>query len=403
MDVIKFITAGNVDDGKSTLIGRLLHDTHQIKQDIIASVSNNHATEINLAHITDGLREERAQGITVDVAYKYLTTPTRKFILTDAPGHFQYTRNLISGASGADIMIILIDVEQGITEQTKRHAQVASFLSIPQVMVAVNKMDMVEYNASSFEKIKQEFESVQQQLRLNQIYFIPISALFADNVNERSANIPWYTGKTLLQFLQEYSPPTPLSNCSVCSVQHVISTQHGKLGFGKILAGTFFNALPYTLYPDGIETTLAELGVGYQPVKEAHAGEVIRFYVPEDTPLKRGQLLTNSNNHLSAKTEFELEVCWLDDKSPLRLDKEYILRVHCAETRCTIVHIHRKTNISVHNAEGDGSVIEQNEFARVACQTADRISYDPTYSIAALSRGILIDPLTNYTCAAIRF
>lgn len=217
MDILRFITAGNIDDGKSTLIGRLLYDIGQIKSDIIQSVSKSNITDttINLANITDGLRSEREQGITIDIAYKYFTTPNRKYIITDAPGHFQYTKNLVTGASEVDAMIILIDANNGITEQTRRHSLVASFLNIPNVLVAINKMDDVDYNQEIFTLIKDQFLVIAEKLKLQNISFFPISALLGDNVNFASSQMWWYKGNTLIQCLESIKPKLPKSNYTV--------------------------------------------------------------------------------------------------------------------------------------------------------------------------------------------
>ena len=240
MDILRFITAGSIDDGKSTLIGRLLYDIGQIKSDVIQSVSksNKAVNTINLAHITDGLRSEREQGITIDIAYKYFTTPNRKYIITDAPGHFQYTKNLVTGASEVDAMIILIDANNGITEQTRRHSLVASFLNIPNVLVAINKMDDVAYSEEQFTSIKNQYLVIAEKLKLQNISFFPISALLGDNVNLASSNMIWYKDNTLMQCLETINAKITNNHITRFSVQCVIETKNFEKGFaGKLISG----------------------------------------------------------------------------------------------------------------------------------------------------------------------
>lgn len=377
MDLLRFTTAGSVDDGKSTLIGRLLYDTNNVKTDILQSVSQD--DDINLAHITDGLRAERQQGITIDVAYKYFSTKSRKYIITDAPGHFQYTRNLITGASTVDLMIILIDARNGITNQTIQHAKVASFLRTRSVVIAINKMDVVSYNEDVFVKIKNDFTTAVQHLNLQDFCFIPISALVGDNISTPSQKMYWYKGKTILQYLESYTlPHQELNDKAVLSVQYI----QDAAVYGKILSGQIKLCDKMVTNPNREEIIVEKIFYGYKEVVEAKAGENICLYLNENTKVKRGDILTHLSYTPINKTDFETDICWLDAEHPLQSGKEYILRIHTAETHCRII----STNI-----------VSVNEFAKIKIETEQPITYDHFSTLPTIGRGIIVDPVTNYT------
>ena len=407
MDILRFITAGNVDDGKSTLIGRLLYDTKNIKDDVLESVSTEkgNGTNVNLAHITDGLRAERQQGITIDVAYKYFTTPQRKYIITDAPGHFQYTRNLVTGASSVDAMIILIDAQNGITEQTKRHSLVASFLKIKQVVIAINKMDVIGYDEQIFTSIKKEYLNIADKLKLHNLTFIPISALLGDNVSFPSEKMDWYKNETLMQYLENCTPVMPRNDIARFSVQCVIDTD--KEGFergiaGKLLSGKLRVGDPLTIYPELKFAIIKKIIASYDAVQEANAGDNICVYLEKNIVAKRGDMICKTYSPICPKwnNRFEGTICWLDTELPLQIGKEYILRIGATETICTITEVVYKIDISNFVKYSDEQMLEVNQFATVRIETRDKITYDPYIVLPENGRGLIIDIKTNYTSGA---
>ena len=399
MDILRFITAGNVDDGKSTLIGRLLYDTKNIKDDVLESVN------MNLAHITDGLRAERQQGITIDVAYKYFTSPKRKYIITDAPGHFQYTRNLVTGASSVDAMIILIDAQNGITEQTKRHSLVASFLKIKQVVVAINKMDVIGYDEQVFTSIKNEYLKIGDKLQLHNLTFIPISALLGDNVSFPSEKMNWHKGETLMQYLESCEPVMPSNDIARLSLQCVIDSDKEifEKGFaGKLLSGKLRIGDPVTIYPELKLAIIKKIIVGHDAIQEANAGDNICVYLEKSIILKRGDMVCKAHDSVLPKNEnlFETAICWLDTEQPLQIGKEYILRIGTRETICTITEVIYKIDINNFEKYNDEHTLEVNQFATVKIETRTKISYDPYTVLPENGRGIIIDTKTNYTSGA---
>ena len=397
MDILKFTTAGSVDDGKSTLIGRLLYDTGNIKEDILLSVTDN--DDLNLAHITDGLRAEREQGITIDVAYKYFSSKNRKYIITDAPGHFQFTKNLVTGASGVDVMIILIDAQNGITAQTKRHSQVASFLRIKHIVVAVNKMDIVGYDEAVFTQIKSEYELIARQLQLTQTTFIPISALCGDNISGDSPSMPWYSGNTLLHFLENHKPEPHRSIYARYIVQCQIKDDI--TGFaGKLLSGVLRTGEEVMICPQMQIAVIDTIIAGYDEVQEAQPGENICLFFNDHTKAKRGDLITCINNAPILNNIIEAELCWMDAQNDLQKGKEYMLRINSAETRCRVTDILYKTNPDTFKQYNDGENMMVNQFAKVRIATGTQIAYDIYSEHPATGRGIIIDLATNNTVGA---
>jgi sulfate adenylyltransferase subunit 1 len=401
MDILRFTTAGSVDDGKSTLIGRLLYDTGNIKQDILQSVSDE-KNKINLAHLTDGLRAEREQGITIDVAYKYFSTPKRKYIVTDAPGHFQYTRNLVTGASAVDAMIILIDAQNGITAQTRRHSLVASFLGIQHVVLAINKMDAMGYSEAVFATIKGDFLAIAEKLQLQQLTFIPISALQGDNVTSPSTNMGWYSGTTLLQYLEGCQPVKPLFDGARFSVQAVINTAGA--GFengltGKMLSGNFSVGEAVTAYPGGATATITRIQHGYCEVQQATAGQHICIYLDGSLTIGRGCLLAGPQHPPKYGNLLETTVCWLNDAQPLQVGQPYILRISTHETLCKVTAI--ASVLDNDTLEPFASeAVKVNQFAKVSIETGNKVAYETFSSLPELGRGIIIDAVTLETLGA---
>ena len=400
MDILRFITAGNVDDGKSTLIGRLLYDTNNIKSDVLQSVTNDNEINPNLAHITDGLRAEREQGITIDVAYKYFTTKSRKYIITDAPGHFQYTKNLVTGASNTDLIIILIDANNGITEQTRRHSFVASFLKIPNVVIAINKMDAVNYGEQVFTSIKNDFSLIAEQLHLSTVSYVPMSALLGDNVSFQSNHMTWYEGKTLLQYLEECDSIIVKSNLLRFSVQHVINDGPDKAYAGKVLSGKLKVKDVVTIQPSKDFVIISKIVEGFTEVTEAQAGQNICVYLIGKECAKRGDIISHFAYAPKTSKHIEAIICWLDTISALKLGKEHILRINAMETTCKIVEVVYKVDVNTFDQYNDEKLIEVNQFAKVRMVTNHVLIFDSFAEVPEMGRGILIDLTTNYTSAA---
>ena len=342
MDILRFITAGSVDDGKSTLIGRLLYDSKNILIDQLEAVERaskfkNDGT-IDLALLTDGLRAEREQGITIDVAYKYFSTPKRKFIIADAPGHVQYTRNMITGASNAALIIILIDARNGIIEQTKRHSIIASLLNIPNVVVAINKLDLVGYSEEIFNNIKEEYSKMAEQLSLNNVVYIPISALNGDNIVDQSENLNWYQGKTLLDYLETVELENTINlEKARFPVQYVIRPQtevlHDYRGYaGKITSGIYKVGDSVTILPSGTESKISAIEANQKQVEEAFAPQSVVLHLENDVDISRGDLIVKSDDLPKIEQELEVLVCWMGDK-PLKSGSKYLIQNNTTQVK----------------------------------------------------------------------
>ena len=345
MDLLRFITAGSVDDGKSTLIGRLLYDSKNILIDQLEalekSTKNRTDGSVDLALLTDGLRAEREQGITIDVAYRYFTTPKRKFIIADAPGHVQYTRNMITGASNASLIIILVDARQGVVEQTRRHSIIASLLRIKHVVVAVNKMDLVDFSQDVYNNIVIDYNEVAAQLGLKNITYIPMSALDGDNIVDASTRMPWYTGKPLLEFLEDVVLDEDVNLTDArFQVQFVIRPQteelHDYRGYaGRIISGIYKKGEKVTVLPQGIETTISSVEIAGKEVEEAFAPQSAVLQLADDIDISRGDTIVKSTNLPKVSNELEVLLCWLDDK-PLMTGNKYLLQHNSRQVRAMI-------------------------------------------------------------------
>jgi len=397
MELLRFTTAGSINDGKSTLIGRLLYNTSSIKKDILESLSaTGDEDELNLAFLTDGLRSEREQGITIDVAYKYFSTAHREYIISDAPGHFQYTRNLVTGASNVNLMIILIDARNGITEQTKRHSLVASFLKVSAVIIAVNKMDLVGYDEHLFTHLRDEYLPIGEKLQMHDIRFIPISALFGDNISTPSGKTSWYTGNTLLEYLETlailYEENTSLRLSIQCSI--------GSIYLGKLLSGKIMKGDAIAIYPGGRPSTVETITHNFREVNEAYAGQNISLSLTNDMKATRGDIISHSHDSPVCSTNFTAEICWLDPTTPLETGKEYFLKMHSLEIKCRITAIKYKINNDTYEKDNFEGAVLVNDFASVNIQVKRAIAYDHFTSRQTTGRGILIDEETNKTSGA---
>ena len=397
MELLRFTTAGSINDGKSTLIGRLLYNTSSIKKDILESLSATGDDDtMNLAFLTDGLRSEREQGITIDVAYMYFSTAHREYIISDAPGHFHYTRNLVTGASNVNLMIILIDARNGITEQTRRHSQVASFLKISTVIIAVNKMDLVGYDEHLFTHLRDEYLTMGEKLQMPDIRFIPISALLGDNISTPSEKMSWYTGNTLLEYLETLDILCEDNDSLRLSIQCSI----GSVYLGKLLSGKIMKGDAIAIHPGGRLSTVEKITHNFREVNEAYAGQNITLSLTNGTEVKRGDIITHSNDSPNWGTDFTAELCWLDQTKALAAGKEYILRMYSCETKCRITAIEYKINNDTYERYNSDGKVLVNEFASVRIETKEVVVYDPFTSKHSTGRGILIDVETNNTSGA---
>lgn len=412
MDLLRLITAGSVDDGKSTLIGRLLYDSKSILADqleaIERSTKNKANGEIDLALLTDGLRAEREQGITIDVAYRYFATQKRKFIIADAPGHVQYTRNMITGASNTNLIIILIDARQGVVEQTRRHSIIASLLRIPHVVVAINKMDLVDFSEDVYNNIVIDYAAVAAQLGLEQVTYIPISALQGDNIVNRSALTPWYEGQPLLDFLEEVSVSSDV-NLSVprFQVQYVIRPQtddlHDYRGYaGKISSGVYRKGDAVTILPQQIETTISKIEIAGKEVETVFAPQSAVLHLADDVDVSRGDAIVPTKALPGLSNEVEVLLCWLDEKS-LQTGNKYLLQHNARLVRSVVRAIEYKLDVNtLQQLPADGPV-KLNEVVKAKMKTSAPLAYDSFGTLSTNGSAILVDETGNSTVAAVLF
>jgi len=408
MDILRFITAGSVDDGKSTLIGRLLYDSKNILIDQLEAVERaskfkNDGT-IDLALLTDGLRAEREQGITIDVAYKYFSTPKRKFIIADAPGHVQYTRNMITGASNAALIIILIDARNGIIEQTKRHSIIASLLNIPNVVVAINKLDLVGYSEEIFNNIKEEYSKMAEQLSLNNVVYIPISALNGDNIVDQSENLNWYQGKTLLDYLETVELENTINlDKARFPVQYVIRPQteelHDYRGYaGKITSGIYKVGDSVTVLPSGTESKISVIEVAQKQVEEAFAPQSVVLHLENDVDISRGDLIVKSDDLPKIEQELEVLVCWMGDK-PLKSGSKYLIQNNTTQVKGIVKDIEYKLDVNTLEKQ-EVEQVSLNEIVKLKLKTAKPLAYDSYKDLASNGGIIFIDETSFVTVGA---
>lgn len=410
MDLLRFITAGSVDDGKSTLIGRLLYDSKNILVDQLEALEkqtrNKEAGVIDLALLTDGLRAEREQGITIDVAYRYFSTPKRKFIIADAPGHVQYTRNMITGASNANLIIILVDARQGVVEQTRRHSIIASLLKIPHVVVAVNKMDLVEYSQDVYNNILIDYAEVAKQLGLKDVTYIPISALNGDNIVDRSSTFSWYEGKPLLELLEEVETDHDINLVDArFQVQLVIRPQtsdlHDYRGYaGKVISGVYRKGDKVTVLPANIETTISKLETGGEETEEVFAPQSVTIHLADDIDISRGDSIVKTDNQPQVSNELEVLLCWLDEK-PLQPGNKYYLQHGSRLLRAVVKKVEYKLDVNTLQQLPVEAGVKLNEVVKATIKTASPLVYDSYAKISANGSAILVDETSNNTVAAV--
>lgn len=408
-ELLRFSTAGSVDDGKSTLIGRLLYDSKSIfedQYDAIKTTSERRGEEhVNLALLTDGLKAEREQGITIDVAYRYFSTPKRKFIIADTPGHIQYTRNMVTGASTANVALILIDARHGIVEQTRRHAFIASLLQIPHLVICINKMDLVDYSEEVYNKIKDEFSDFSYKLDVRDVHFIPMSALNGDNVVEKSENMPWYGGSSLLYFLENVHIGSDhnLIDCRF-PVQYVIrpynDEYHDYRGYaGRIAGGVFKQGDKVMLLPSGFTSKIDKIVTYDGELEEAYPPMSVTLMLEDDLDLSRGDMIVRENNHPNITQDLEVMVCWFNER-PLQLRGKYALLHTTQEARCVIKEIRYKLNINTLHRDEEDKKIEMNDIARVVIRTTKPLFTDSYRRNRITGSLLFVDEGTNETVGA---
>lgn len=408
MNILKFITAGSVDDGKSTLIGRLLYDTDSILDDQLEAIKkanrkNNDGT-VDLAILTDGLKAEREQGITIDVAYKYFQTENRKFIIADAPGHIQYTRNMVTGASNSELIIILIDARKGVIEQTKRHSFLAKLLSLKKVLVCVNKMDMVDYEQAVFENIKTDYQALAEKLGLEDVDFIPVSALKGDNIVHKSIHMGWYEGYSLLDYLETVEIEENDQQPWRFPVQWVVRPQtddlHDYRGYaGRVIGEGLKVGAPVVVLPSGVRSAIKAVEFAETALEEVHSGQSVIVHLADDIDISRGDILVSAENPALSARNFEANICWFDNKS-LDTSQIYLLQNHSAITKVKITEVLYKFDVNTQQKIATDE-LQLNDIGKVEIKAATEVVFDLQQDFAENSRAILIDPRTNLTVGAL--
>jgi len=409
-ELLRFSTAGSVDDGKSTLIGRLLYDSKSIFEDqfdAVKTASERRGEEdVNLALLTDGLKSEREQGITIDVAYRYFSTPKRKFIIADSPGHIQYTRNMVTGASTANVSLILIDARNGVVEQTKRHAILASLLQIPHLVICINKMDLVDYDEDRYLEIKSDFEKFFSKLNITDVSFIPISALKGDNIVDRSINMDWYEGPTLLYYLENVHIASDHNFIdSRFPVQHVLRPNnddyHDYRGYaGRVAGGIFKKGDKVMLLPSGFTTHIKKIDTYDGEIEKAFPPQSVTILLDDDLDLSRGDMIVRPNNQPHVGQDIEVMLCWFDQDKPLHVRGKYTVLHTTNEVRCLVKEVRYKLDINTLHRDMEENQLHMNDMGRVVLRTTKPLFYDSYRKNRITGSLILIDEATHNTVAA---
>ncbi len=404
MDMLRFTTAGSVDDGKSTLIGRLLYDSKSIFEDQMEAIEKTSKSsgeeEVNLALLTDGLQAEREQKITIDVAYRYFATPKRKFIIADTPGHTQYTRNMVTGASTADLAIILVDASKGLLTQSRRHAFISSLLRIPHLVVAINKMDLVDYDEKVFDKIVSDFKEFSHKLDISDITFIPISALKGDNVVDKSDNTDWYNGSTLLHHLENVKVDAGENIRDFrLPVQYVIRPNRNFRGFsGQVASGHVRPGDEVKVLPSGLTTKVKEIVTRDGNLEAAFTGDSITLTMEDEIDISRGDMIVRKNNVPTVRNEFEAYICWMNEKA-MGLNKQYILQHTSRTVQVFVEDLFYRINVDTLSRE-QAEKLDLNEIGRVKLKTSLPLFFDPYQINQKTGSFIIIDPASNVTVGA---
>ena len=407
--LLRFTTAGSVDDGKSTLIGRLLYDSKSIFEDQLESIEKTSERRghegVDLALFTDGLKDEREQGITIDVAYRYFTTPKRKFIIADTPGHIQYTRNMVTGASTANAAIILIDARHGVIEQTKRHSFIASLLQISHVVVCVNKMDLVDYDESVFNQIVSDYEEISSKMLIKDVQYIPISALKGDNVVNRSENMDWFMGAPLLHTLETMHISSDINKIDArFPIQTVLRPQsEGFIDYrgyaGRVSSGIFRPQDEIVVLPSGFTSKIKSIDTIDGPLEEAFAPMSVSISLEDDIDISRGDMIVKAKNTPECKQDLEVMLCWLNN-SPARPRAKYTIMHTSNEQKAMIQEVVYKVDINSLNRITDDKELNMNDISRVKIRTTKPLMIDPYRDNRTTGSIILIDDATNETVAA---
>lgn len=409
MELLRFTTAGSVDDGKSTLIGRLLYDSKSIFEDQYEAIEQSSKLKgeeyVNLALLTDGLRAEREQGITIDVAYRYFATPRRKFIIADTPGHIQYTRNMVTGASTANLAIVLVDARNGMVEQTSRHLFIASLLQIPHIVVCINKMDLVDYDKKVFDDIQKQIRGFATKLDTKDVRFIPISALYGDNVVDRSENMGWYDGPTLLYLLETIHIASDQNHIDCrFPVQYVIrplsNEHHDYRGYaGRISGGVFKKGDKVMALPSGFTSKIKSIDTYEGSLDEAYAPMSVTLTLEDEIDISRGDMIVRENNVPHVEQDIDLMICWLHEK-PLLVRGKYGIKHTSRDARCVIKDIKYKVNINTLHRDEEDLNIGLNDIARISIRTTQPLFYDSYRRNRNTGSVIIIDEATNETVGA---
>ncbi|HSY77855.1 MAG TPA: sulfate adenylyltransferase subunit CysN [Bacteroidia bacterium] len=407
--LLRFFTAGSVDDGKSTLIGRLLYDSKSIFEDQYEAIKRTSELrgeeQVNLALLTDGLRAEREQGITIDVAYRYFSTPRRKFIIADTPGHIQYTRNMVTGSSTANLAIIMIDARNGITEQTCRHTLITSLIGIRHIIVCINKMDLVGYKEEVFERIRSEYEKFSSKLEVVDVQFIPIAALTGDNVVDKSKNMPWYAGSTLLYLLENIHVASDenLIDCRF-PVQYVIRPQsdeyHDYRGYaGKVAGGIFKKGDKVMALPSGTMSKIKAIDTFDGLIEEAYPGMSVTILLEDNIDLSRGDMLVREHNQPKVEQDIDMMICWLNERK-LVAGSKYLIKHSTQDAKCIVKDVQYKININTLHRIEDDKEVKLNDVARISIRTTKPLFFDSYRKNRRTGSMILIDEATNETVGA---
>jgi sulfate adenylyltransferase subunit 1 len=407
--LLRFITAGSVDDGKSTLIGRLLYDSKSIFEDqmehIFQSGKRLGRKELDLSLLTDGLRAEREQGITIDVAYRYFSTPARKFIIADTPGHIQYTRNMVTGASTADLAVILLDARKGVLEQTVRHSYIASLLDIRHIIFCINKMDMVNWSEQIYTTIRSELVRLVNKLNINDAHFIPISAKYGDNVVERSENLNWYAGKTFLNLIETIKIKRDKnSETPRFPVQTIIRPQtndfHDYRGYaGRIAGGVFRTGDEVIIFPSMCKSRIKSIDVPFKTISESTAGDSVTISLEDDLDISRGDMLVSSYDLPVMSQTINLMICWFNER-PLKAGGKYLIRLNSNEAVCTIKSVNFRIDINTLNHDFENLSVRMNDIAEITIKTSKPVFFDSYSKNNVTGSMIFIDEGTNETMAA---
>ncbi len=410
MDILRFATAGSVDDGKSTLIGRLLYDTKTVFEDQIDAVTRvskeRGDQHVNLALLTDGLRAEREQGITIDVAYRYFATPRRKFIIADTPGHIQYTRNMVTGASTADLALVLVDARKGIVEQSRRHAFLASLLQVPHLVLCVNKMDLVDYSEEVFEAIKAEFTTFASKLRIPDLTILPVSALAGDNVVTRSANMPWYEGPSLLHHLENVHVASDRNLIDVrFPVQYVIRPQsdawHDYRGYaGQVAGGTLKKGDEVMVLPSGFTSKILAVETADGEVDEAYPPMSVTVRLEDDIDVSRGDMICRPQNRPMVAQDLDAMICWMDESAQLKVGGKYAIKHTTRSARTIVKELNYRLDVNTLHRDEDAKALGLNDIGRVRLRTTVPLMCDDYSRNRSTGGFILIDEATNRTVAA---